>query len=264
MEVSIDPTRSDTMREALVRLERVAPSDLSVIIYGERGTGKEWAARRIHQLSNRASAPFYVVDCAALRQDGIEKEIFGYEVITWNGIDIRKSAFEEAAGGTLFLNGFSTLPLALQLKIARAVEYKKASRIGGEQAFDIEVRLIATVTSGTEHSASENEDEEDVHSRIAAIGIHLPPLRERKGDIPLLIGKFLEELRSRYGSTVKGISDEAMNLCCLYDWPGNVRHLKNALEYASIMCGSENILPKHLPGYLQPGKRKQKENHHHG
>lgn len=250
------------MREALLRLERVAPSDLCVIIYGERGTGKEWAARRIHQMSNRASGPFYVVDCAALQPQSIEKEIFGYDVITWDGIDIKKSAFEEGAGGTLFLNEFSSLPLPVQLKIVRAIEYKKVGRIGGVQSIEIDVRLIATVSLGTEASPHRKIPQEDFHSRIAAIGIHLPPLRKRKDDIPLLIGKFLTELRGRYGSSVRGISEEALALCCSYDWPGNVRHLKNAMEYASIMCGSEDILPEHLPGYLQPVKRLQKSNRH--
>ncbi|MCK5573692.1 MAG: sigma 54-interacting transcriptional regulator, partial [Bacteroidetes bacterium] len=134
--ITVEQTHSEVMHEALVKLERVAQSDLSVILHGEPGVGKEWAARQIHELSTRSEGPFHPVECAALGPESIEKELFGYETITWNGIEIQRGAFEEASGGTLFLNEVTSVPLPLQFKVARAIEYKQFRRIGGENKLE--------------------------------------------------------------------------------------------------------------------------------
>jgi len=249
----IPPSLSETMQDALVSLQRVAPSDLSVIIQGEPGTGKEWAARLIHTMSNRASGPLHVVDCGAVGEANIEKELFGYDAITWENIEIRKSAFEEASGGTLYLHEIEAIPAPVQLRVARAVEYKQFRRIGGDKTHEVNVRLIATTSRMRLPSGAEEPGAEDFGSRLAAITITLPPLRERTSDIPVLIERFLNEMRDRYMNPVQGISPEALKLCRAYAWPGNVRQLKTAMEYAAIMARGGVIEPAHLPGYLNGG-----------
>ena len=254
METMIPPSMSDAMQEALVSLQRVAPSDLSVIIRGEPGTGKEWAARLVHQMSTRSQSPFHAVDCGAIGPVNIERELFGYDAITWESIEIKRSAFEEASGGTLFLHDVHTVPAPIQLRAARAIEYKQFRRMGGGKVHDINIRLIATTAAGPESIHPENLEVEEFGSRLAAITVTLPPLRERTSDIPLLIDRFLSEMRDRYANPVRGISKKALKICCAYAWPGNVRQLRAAMEYAAVMCGGGVVLPEHLPGYLLEGQ----------
>jgi DNA-binding NtrC family response regulator len=238
------------MQEALVSLQRVAPTDLTVIIHGERGTGKEWAAHLIHQLSSRASASFFAVDCGAVGDVLIERELFGYDAITWESIEIKRGAFEEASGGTLFLHDIHLVPAPILLRAARAVEYKQFRRIGGDSTHELNIRLIATSCTSAESPGGENGAIEQFGSRLTAITVNLPPLRARKSDIPLLVDRFLHELRDRYANPVKGISKEALDLCCEHSWPGNVRQLKNAMEYAALMSAGGVIQPEHLPASL--------------
>ena len=254
----IPPSLSETMQDALVSLERVAPSDLSVIIQGEPGTGKEWAARIIHGMSHRAQAPIFTVDCGAVGAATIEREIFGYDAISWDNIEIKRSAFEEAAGGTLFLHDFETIPAPVQLRIARAMEYKQFRRIGGDKNHEINVRLIATTIDMGEGNHTAGSPSEDFGSRLAAITIRLPPLRERISDIPILIERFLNEMRDRYLNPVQGISKDALKHCCAFSWPGNVRQLKTAMEYAAIMASGGMIRTEHLPPYLHNGAHQGK------
>jgi DNA-binding NtrC family response regulator len=241
------------MQEALVSLQRVAPSDLSVIIQGEPGTGKEWAARLVHQMSNRAQGPIFTVDCGAVGAANIERELFGYDAISWEIIDIKRSAFEEATGGTLFLHDIEAVPHQVQLKVARAVEYKQFRRIGGDKNHELNVRVVATKSTVGGGGHPENSLSDDFGSRLGAITVTIPPLRKRKTDIPILIERFLNEMRDRYQNPVQGISKEALAICCSSAWPGNVRQLKTAMEYAAIMCRGGMIAPEHLPPYLHNG-----------
>ena len=250
MDTMIPPSLDESMQEALVGLQRVAPTDLSVIILGEPGTGKEWAARLTHQMSNRASAPFHTVDCGAVGAANIERELFGYDAISWEHIEINRSAFEEASGGTLFLHDFETIPVPVQLKVARAVEFRQFRKIGGDESQEVNVRLIATTSRPTDTDGTQGIRAEDIVSRLAAITVTLPPLRNRRSDIPVLIERFLNEMRDRYLNPVKGISRETLALCYEFSWPGNVRQLKNAIEYAAIMCSGGMIDPQHLPPYF--------------
>jgi DNA-binding NtrC family response regulator len=211
-------------------------------------------------MSHRAHAPFVAVDCGAVGAANIERELFGYDAITWESIDIKRSAFEEASGGTLFLHDIHTVPVPVQLRAARAIEYKQFRRIGGDKTHDINVRLIATTNGSDGTALASGGNAEDFGSRLASITITLPPLRERKSDIPLLIDRFLFEMRDRYSNPVRGISKEALAICCNYAWPGNVRQLKTAMEYAAIMCGGGVIRPQDLPGYLQNGTHKERTN----
>ncbi len=247
----IERSNSKTMSDAITMLERVAPSDLTVIFIGEPGTGKEWAAHIVHRLSSRRAGPFHAVDCSAFPPEQLEKEIFGFESLTWKGVEVKRSGFEEAGGGTLFFKDVDTIPDALQLKIARAVEYQQFRRIGGEQVNSIGCRIIVSIQDRISSARSNIPFYDAFATHATAIRIELPPLRKRREDIPNLIQKMLLELRDRYGQRVTGMSPEAIDLCTIYDWPGNLRQLKNALEYASIMSQGNLILPRHLPDSIQ-------------
>lgn len=253
------------MRNALAILERVAPSDLTVIISGEPGSGKEWAARRIHGLSPRSNLPFHAVDCGALAEEQAEKELFGYESLSWDGVDVRKSAFEEAGAGTLFLQDLDALSDATQLRLARAIEYRQFRRMGGDQLHALGSRIIVGTQSHGGSPRTRGSHRDAFASRATAIAIQIPPLRRRRQDIPMLIQRIILELTDRYGNPVRGISPEATALCSSYAWPGNVRQLKNALEYASVMCGGGVIGIEHLPDYLSrnPGRTTGVSPHEH-
>jgi DNA-binding NtrC family response regulator len=251
-------SNNKAMQEVLQAINRIAPSDLSVLIKGEHGTGKEWAARAIHRLSSRSGGPFWPFDCSSIPLDMIEKELFGYEAITREGIVIKRGAFEEATGGTLLLNEIDSLPTVSQLKIARALDYQNISRVGGDQVVGIDVRIIATLSQEADLIMSQGDLRKDMFFRLCRLNLELPPLRERREDIPLLIKKFLQESHVHHGKTSTEISREALELCVSYDWPGNVLHLKNAIEYASVMCPSGVIRPEDLPSYLREDRKDKK------
>ncbi len=242
---------SRSMQEIIRTIELIAASDLSVLIVGEQGTGKERAARAIHRLSARARGPFLPFDCAALSSDVMEQELFGYEAVTREGVTMRRGALEEADGGTVLINELASLPLPAQRKVARALEYQTINRLGGDAIIHINVRIIATLSRPAEQLIAEGALLKDTFYRISPIVIDLPSLRDRKEDIPALIRKFIGDLRMRYHSKVIGISTEALDLCVAYRWPGNIRHLKNAIEYAAVMCTEEWIDVKHLPPYVK-------------
>jgi DNA-binding NtrC family response regulator len=248
----LDIVRSAAMQDVLRTMERIAASDLSVVVVGEQGTGKEWAARFIHRISGRAHGPFLPIDCAALAPEVMERELFGYEAVTRDGVTLRRGALEEADGGTVLINELDALPLPVQMKMARALEYQTITRVGGDAIIHIHTRIIGTVSRHPEALMREGGLMKDMYYRISPIVIELPPLRERKDDIPALINKFLRELRMRYNSGVVTISPDAVLLCQAYAWPGNIRHLKNAIEYAAVMCPGKSIEAENLPAYLRP------------
>jgi DNA-binding NtrC family response regulator len=247
-------TNNETMKEVLQSIRRFASSDVSVLITGEHGTGKEWAAHMIHHLSRRSRGPFWPFDCAAIPSEDIERELFGYEALTKDGVVIKRGALEDAFGGTVLLNEIAFLPTAAQMKIARALEYRTIHRLDGVQRVEINVRIISTLSEDQDILVRNGTLLKDIFYRISTIVIELPPLRRRREDIPLLIEKFLAELRSRNGTSVVGITSKALELCLTYDWPGNVRHLKNSIEYACTMCTGELIQPENLPPDLQSHK----------
>ena len=251
LEPALGTTRNPAMQEALNTIRRIAATDISVLIVGEHGTGKEWAAHSIHRLSNRTNGPFHSVECSAIPPENIEKEIFGYEAINWNGVEIKRGAFEEASGGTLLLDEIEFLPAALQLKIARILEYQSVRRISGGEELPVNTRLISTLSQPADTPFDEDLFRKELFYRASPMIIELPPLRKRREDIEPLIANFQKELQQRFGSTARGISARALEMCRGYEWPGNIRHLRNAIEYASVMCKGEVIEPNHLPLYLQ-------------
>lgn len=243
-------SESPTMAPVVQTVEKIATMDLSLLIVGEQGTGKEWMARIIHESSSRAQKPFWAVDCDSNSPENMEKEILGYEAISRDGVVINRGAFEEAQGGTLLLNHIEGLETSVQKKIARVLEYKTLHRVGGEQVVPVDVRIIATLRQHGEHNGRNGNQIEDIFSRISPIVIELPPLRKRREDIPLLIRKFVSEMQTHQRTTVQGISAEALGLCLRHHWPGNIRNLRNAIEYASVMCTGPLIQPQDLPDYL--------------
>ena len=231
-------------------VETIAPTDLHVVIIGEQGTGKERLAREIHALSTRSEAPLTTVDCAALAPDQLEQELFGIEALSWQGVAVRTGALEEASNGTLLLDEFQSIPDPFQMKIARALEYKSVVRTGGDRIVQIQPRIIATITRLRGENRGQDPFREEIQNRLSPIVIELPPLRERRDDIPLLIQGFIAEARTERNVAVTTISQEALACCLEYTWPGNVRHLKNAIEHACVMSGGGKINPSHLPEYV--------------
>jgi DNA-binding NtrC family response regulator len=244
---------SPAMREALLTIEKVASGDLNVMIIGEYGTGKEWAAHELHRMSNHASGPFIVVDCAAITPEESESVLFGREHLEEGGAEIRQGEFEEAAGGTILLNDIDLLPQHTQVRIARIIETGLLRRTGGEDEIRVSARVVATLHENGGNSAETEKLRQELYYRISPVLLRIPPLRERKEDIPGLVETFLSQFAAQSGREAPaGISREALELCQAYDWPGNVRHLRSAIEYALVMSAGETILPPHLPPYLSP------------
>jgi len=239
------------MRETLLTIEKIAQGELNVMIIGEHGTGKEWAAHELHRLSKRSSGPFIVVDCAAISPEEAEAVLFGREFLEGGSAEIRTGELEEAAGGTILLNDIDTLPQHTQVRLARMIETGLLRRTGGEDDIPVQARVIAALHENGGHPPETEKLRQELYYRISPVLMRIPPLRERKEDISRLIETFLRQFAAEKGSgSVPGISREALDLCKGYDWPGNVRHLRSAIEYASVMSAGEMILPAHLPPYL--------------
>jgi DNA-binding NtrC family response regulator len=239
------------MRETLLTIEKIAAGELNVMIVGEYGTGKEWAAHELHRLSKHSSGPFIVVDCAAISPEEAETVLFGLESLEGGGAEIRKGELEEAAGGTILLNDIDVLPQHTQVKMARMIETGLLRRTGGEDEIPVSARVIAALHENGGNPAETEKLRQELFYRISPVLMRIPPLRERKEDIPRLVETFLTHFASQNGGgKTPGISKEALDLCRSYEWPGNVRHLRSAIEYASVMSAGETILPRHLPPYL--------------
>lgn len=238
------------MRSVLLAAERVAATDLPVLILGEQGTGKERLAHMIHGMSPRAAKVIHTVDCSAFSIEQQELELFGCEIISWQGLDIQRGAFELATEGTVLLDELQALNVPLQMRILRSLELGQIYRVGSEAHVPINTRMIATVTPDRSAKTADRVQIEEVFRRLGPIVIEIPPLRERKEDIPELLRLFVEDARAKSKTPVGEVSEEAVELCLRYDWPGNVQHLRNAVEYACVMSQGGTIFPSHFPGYL--------------
>jgi DNA-binding NtrC family response regulator len=246
-------SQNPAMQEILTTIRRVAASHVNVLLTGETGTGREWAAHLIHRHSPRSAGPCISVECAVLPPDQLERELYGYEAITWKGVDIKQGAFEQAAGGTILLHEIHQVAPPLLMRIARSVEFQQIRRIAAEADIGIDTRLIATISLRGPHGESHGSMSEEIVQRLSPIQIELPPLRRRREDIPGLAEGFLEEMRDRSASGPSSFSAKALDSCMRYDWPGNLRQLRNVIEYAYVMSQSADILPEHLPQYLHSG-----------
>lgn len=241
--------QSKIVRDIIALIEQVAQSNASVLITGESGTGKEVAAVAIHQNSLRQNKPFVTINCAALPEQLLESELFGHERGAFTGAVARKlGRFELADKGTIFLDEIAEMSLNMQAKLLRVLQEKTFERVGGTETLGVDVRVIAATNRQLGEAIQKGSFREDLFYRLNVINIHLPPLRERKEDIPLLAKHFFKKFG--YAYQVDKISPEAMELLCNYHWPGNVRELQNVIERSAIICRGDEIRPEHLPREL--------------
>jgi DNA-binding NtrC family response regulator len=219
-------------------IELVAPTEARVLVMGENGTGKELVARQIHLQSNRSAGPFVEVNCAAIPSELIESELFGHEKGAFtSAIKQRKGKFEQADGGTLFMDEIGDMSLSAQAKVLRALQERKISRVGSDRDIDVDVRVIAATNKNLEKEIREGNFREDLYHRIGVILIKVPPLRERKGDVAILVEHFLESICKEYRIPTKSIDTEAVENLSEMRWSGNIRELRNVIERLVVLSG---------------------------
>lgn len=243
--------KSKELKSVISVLESVSQTNSSVLITGESGTGKELAARAIHLNSSRRSMPFVALNCTAFVESLIESELFGHEKGAFTGaVKAKMGRFELAQGGTLFLDEIGDLSLAVQTKLLRVLEKKEFERVGGHQPISMDARIITATNKDLHEEIASKNFREDLFYRINVINIELPPLRKRKDDLPLLLDHFIKQFNKRFNKNITQCSGEAYEMLLDYNWPGNIRELENVVEHAFILCGSNTIMPKHLPKRL--------------
>ncbi|MCU0352631.1 MAG: sigma-54 dependent transcriptional regulator [Cytophagales bacterium] len=231
---------SEGIRRVKETIGKVAPTEARVLITGPNGAGKELVARQLHEQSNRAAMPLVEVNCAAIPSELIESELFGYEKGAFtSAVKQRIGRFEQADGGTLFLDEIGDMSLSAQAKVLRALQENKITRVGGDKEIKVNLRVIAATNKDLRKEIAENRFREDLYHRLSVILIHVPPLDERKDDIPLLVEKFLQDIAEDYGSAAKKIASEAVRHLQSLSWSGNIRELRNVVERLVIMSGPE-------------------------
>jgi PAS domain S-box-containing protein len=247
---------STGMQQVFDVIEKVATSDAPVIIYGESGTGKDLVARAIHLAGGRRSKPYVQFNCAALNESLLESELFGHAKGAFTGAyRHRIGRFEAANGGDIFLDEIGDIPLPIQVKLLRVLEAKQFERVGDNTPVSVDVRIISATNKNLQDMIARKRFREDLFFRINAISIALPPLRERREDIPLLVREFIRRLREKSKKDINGLTQTAMERMMAYPWPGNVRELKGALEYAFILAENGPIGPSHLPPHITAPNR---------
>ena len=242
---------SPSMRDIFSMIRQVAPTTASVLITGESGTGKELVARAIHGLSPRSAGPFVAVNCAALPESLMESELFGHEKGAFTGaVERRAGCFEQAQNGTLLLDEISEMPLSTQAKLLRVIEESKVRRLGGASDIPISVRVLAATNRAPDKAIQNKHLREDLYYRLNVFHVALPPLRERKQDIPAIASALIRVLNRKHGCRVTHLSPEVLDRLEANSWPGNVRELRNVIERAAIVAGEGEIQLRHLPGVL--------------
>ncbi len=243
--------QADVMKPILETIEQVAPTRATVLIEGESGTGKELVARALHALSGRPTSKLIVVHCAALSPQLLESELFGHEKGAFTGAtEKRLGRFELADGGTLVLDEIGEIDPSTQVKLLRALGEQTIERVGSSKPIKVDVRVIAATNKDLAKMVEEGKFREDLYWRLRVVTVHMPPLRERKLDIPILAEAFLKDLAQANRKPIKPLGDDVLPALLAYDWPGNVRELKTAIEHGVVMSNSTRIMLKHLPGYL--------------
>ena len=247
---------SPRMREIFELIQNIAPQSSRVLIMGESGTGKELVARAIHENSARSKKPFVTINCGALPETLLESELFGYMKGAFTGAnENRRGLFQAADAGTLFMDEISNMSVSMQVKLYRVLQEGKLRPVGSTDESDVDVRVIAATNKDLEKEIAEGRFREDLYYRLSVIPIQLPPLRERREDIPLLAREFLERFLKSMGKKIEGIEPEAMRRLEVYDWPGNVRELENTIERAVALEGGARIsvesLPERVRNYFQ-------------
>lgn len=246
--------RSAALKEVLDTVRQVAPSRANVLIQGETGTGKELVAQAIHRLSPRAKAPLVTVHCAALPATLLESELFGHEKGAFTGaVERRPGRFERADGGSLFLDEIGEIELPVQVKILRVLEQRNFERLGGREVIDVDVRLIAATNKELKQMVDKGTFREDLYYRLNVVTITLPPLRERREDIPLLMQKFLNDFAQENQKNIAGFTPDCTNALLAYDWPGNIRELRNVIERMVVLARQDRLTVRDLPAAMRGG-----------
>jgi DNA-binding NtrC family response regulator len=242
---------SKAMQIVFDQAQRAAAASVSVLITGETGTGKEILAGSIHHGGPRAEKPFIAINCAAIQSTVLESELFGYEAGAFTGADKRKNGLMEVAdGGILFLDEISSMPVVMQAKLLRAIEERAFRRVGGTNLIKVDVQIIAASNRDLPIMLDEGKFREDLYYRLKVVDLHLPPLRERKEDIPDLVGLFMRKNNQSMGFNITDITPRSMEALIAHDWPGNIRELKNVIERAMLFCDEAAIDIQHLPGEI--------------
>jgi DNA-binding NtrC family response regulator len=244
------------MQDLFNQILRAAASEASVLITGESGTGKELVARALHDNSSRAKGPYLRVHCAAFPEQLLESELFGHARGAFTGAAAaREGRFEAAHGGTLLLDEIGEVPLSVQVKLLRVLQEREIERLGENQTRKVDVRIIAATHRDLPAMVRNGEFRADLYYRLRVLPLHVPALRERREDIPLLVQPLLANMRGRHQGRDVQVSAEALDALCAHDWPGNVRELANALEYALVHADGTTVLPRHLPPEVRESGR---------
>ena len=244
---------SQVMRLLMDQAQRAASSSVSVLITGETGTGKDVLAQAMHAMGIRAGKPFIDINCAAIQTTVLESELFGYEAGAFTGADKRKQGLMEVADeGILFLDEISSMPIDMQAKLLRALEERSFRRVGGTKLVHVDVQIIAASNRDLVKMMEAGEFREDLYYRLKVVDLHMPPLRNHKGDIPELVGLFIHQNNPRMGKNITDVTPLAMKSLVAHDWPGNVRELRNTIERAILFCDDAAIDLPHLPKEIVP------------
>jgi two-component system, NtrC family, response regulator AtoC len=248
--------KSNAMKNLLKQVQRIASASVSLLITGETGTGKDVLARATHQMGMRTNKPFVAVNCAAIPSAMLESELFGHEAGAFTGAEKRKNGLMEVAdGGILFLDEISSMPMEMQAKLLRALEDHKIRRVGGNNEIKVDVQIVAASNRDIGKLIEENKFREDLYYRLKVVNIHIPPLRERKEDIPDLVGLFIRHNNAYMGLNISDITSRAMEVLMEYNWPGNIRELRNVIENAMLFCDDPVLDVPHLPVDIFPKEK---------
>lgn len=240
--------KSKGIRSVLALVDKAAPTKSNVLISGESGTGKELVARAIHFASPRKDGPFISVNCMALNPGVLESELFGHEKGSFTGaVALRRGRFELASGGTLFLDEIGELSQDMQIKLLRVLQERRFERVGGSEEIEVDIRVVTATNKDLQHEVEKGSFREDLYYRLNVVHIHLPPLRERREDIPLLLAHFVEKIATESNLPRKIISPEALDYLSGYEWPGNIRQLENVVERCMVMVSDDTVTVADLP-----------------
>ena len=243
--------KNKSMQEVFDLIQAVADSNSSILILGESGTGKELVAKALHNGSSRKDAAFISINCASIPENLLESELFGYKKGAFTGaVNDKKGKFQLAEGGTIFLDEIGDMPLFLQAKLLRAIQEREIEPVGSETKIKVDIRIISATNMYLEKMIKEGKFREDLFYRLNVVSIHIPPLRERKDDIPLLVYHFMKKFSDRDNKNVSAISQEALRLMQYHNWPGNVRELENIIERAILLTRTGTIEAANLPAYI--------------
>jgi DNA-binding NtrC family response regulator len=247
---------SPAMESLYAELGRIAQGDISVLVLGETGAGKEVVARAVHDASRRKHGPFVAIHCAAFPENLLEGELFGHEKGAFTGAtQAQRGLLESAEGGTVFLDELGEIPLPVQVKLLRAIETKRVLRLGSRTEKPIDVRFVSATSADLEVDIARAAFRADLYYRLAGYVLQVPPLRERRGEIPLLAQRFLHEASRQLGRTTPTLAPTTLRALTEHDWPGNVRELRNVIERAVLLCGDDVLEPAHLPARVLAGAR---------